>query len=487
MNRPGMVALLHHLQTHPQHDYVVIFDDLKRFARDTIFHFMLRHRLAEFGATVECLNFKFEDTPEGEFVETVFAAQGQLERKQNRRQTIQKMSARVENGYWVFQPPVGYRMATRVAGHGKLLVPDEPLASVIRDGLKGFASGRFETQAEVKRHFETFAGFPRNKYGTVSNQRVADILRHPVYAGMVQAQTWNISLRKGHHEPLIDYETFMAIQRRLSEGAKVPARRDLNEDFPLRGFVLCDDCNKPLTANWSKSKTGDRHAYYLCYNKNCVSSRKSIRRDKLEGDFETILHSLLPRQKHGLAIGTIFKTMWEYQLHRSAEAVAAIKSEITGLERQIETLVDRIVECSSATAAAAYEKRLAAMESRKVELGDKARKTGQPSRPYEELFQLAVNFLSNPWKLWDSERLADKRMVLKLTFSERLAYHREKGFSNPKTSLPFKVLQEICMHGKEMAHPRGFEPLASAFGGQRSIQLSYGCGRSRSERTVARL
>src|SRR6056297_3873315 len=140
INRPGMVALLSYLDAQPDKEYVVIFDDLKRFARDTEFHIKLRREFLTRGAKIECLNFKLDDTPEGRFVETIFAAQGELERQQNRRQTIQKMKARVEKGYWVFQPPIGYRFG-KTAEHGKLLVPHEPHASIIREALEGYAVG----------------------------------------------------------------------------------------------------------------------------------------------------------------------------------------------------------------------------------------------------------------------------------------------------------------------------------------------------------
>lgn len=42
MKRPGMVTMLNFLDAESHDGYVVIFDDLKRFARDTIFHLKLR-------------------------------------------------------------------------------------------------------------------------------------------------------------------------------------------------------------------------------------------------------------------------------------------------------------------------------------------------------------------------------------------------------------------------------------------------------------
>jgi len=56
----------------------------------------------------------------------------------------------------------------------------------------------------------------------------------------------------------------------------------ISADLPLRGFVLCNDWQKPLTACWSTSKTNKNHPYYRCQTKGSVSYLKSIRRDVLE-------------------------------------------------------------------------------------------------------------------------------------------------------------------------------------------------------------
>ena len=60
LKRPGMCAMLAFLDARATaRDYVVIFDDLKRFARDVEFHIKLRREFANRGAKIECLNFSF--------------------------------------------------------------------------------------------------------------------------------------------------------------------------------------------------------------------------------------------------------------------------------------------------------------------------------------------------------------------------------------------------------------------------------------------
>ncbi len=295
MNRPGMVALLSYLDAQKGKNYKIIFDDFKRFARDTEFHIALRRAFKSRGAEVECLNFKFEDTPEGKFTETIFAAQGELEREQNRRQTQQKMRERVRKGYWVFAAPVGYKYET-VPPHGKLLVRKEPQASIVQEALEGFASGRFASQAEVQRYLEDQPDFSKGSIGYVHPQRAADLLARPIYAGHIVYPPWGITLRQGHHAPIISAETYQKIQERRQGGTKHPARADLNRDFVLRGAVSCADCDVPYRSAWSKGARKS-YAYYVCQTKDCESYAKSIPRAKLEGAFEAFLQRLTPSTK----------------------------------------------------------------------------------------------------------------------------------------------------------------------------------------------
>lgn len=235
IKRPGMVALLSFLDAQPDKNYVVIFDDLKRFARDTEFHIKLRREFLTRGAKIECLNFKLDDTPEGKFVETIFAAQGELEREQNRRQVVQKIKARVEKGYYVFCPPVGYRY-TKDRVHGKLLTCDEPVASIVAEAPEGYAAGPFTSLSEVMRFFESKPDFPKSSSdGSVRITKAKEILERPTYAGYVEAPSWGVGLRKGHHEPLISFATHERILAQLKGTAQAPARKDINEDFPMRG------------------------------------------------------------------------------------------------------------------------------------------------------------------------------------------------------------------------------------------------------------
>tara|TARA_R110000787_G_scaffold28730_1_gene78162 strand:+ start:4117 stop:5769 length:1653 start_codon:yes stop_codon:yes gene_type:complete len=457
MKRPGMVALLSYLDAQPDKNYVVIFDDLKRFARETEMHIKLRQAFKARGALVECLNFKFEDTPEGKFIETIIAAQGELEREQNRRQVMQKMKARVENGFWVFRAPVGYKYVSAKGGGGKVLVPDEPLASIVREALEGFANGRFASQAEVQRFIERCPHFPKDfPDGRLRPMTVSRLLKKVVYAGYVEAPKWGVSVRKGEHEGLISFETFKRVQEALAGRARPAARKDFNEDFPLRGFVHCDDCGKPMTACWSKG-CRKHYPYYLCDTRGCPSKRKSIPRAKVEDGFADILKGLQPTKQLFTLARVMFEDAWNARLQSVTASQGEIKRQLKTVEKQIESLLDRIVDATSPSVISAYETRLTKLEREKFVLAEKENSALPPKGRLEEFIELSLKFLASPWNIYKNGDFATRQTVLRLAFVEPLQYSRNKGYRTPEISFPFKVLDGISGRKSEMVRSERLE------------------------------
>ncbi len=376
-------------------------------------------------------------------MESLLASVSQHQRQKNGEQTKNHMRGRALNGYWVFRAPIGYKYE-RVAGHGNMLVRDEPLASIIQEALEGFASGHFETQAKVKRFLESKPAFPKDfADGTIRFERIIRMMTRTHFAGYIEIPEWDVSLCKGHHEGLISLETHELIQKRIKDGARAPARKDISADFPLRGFVCCDDCNTPLTACWSTSKSGKKHPYYLCHAKGCPGYRKSIRRDVLEGEFDALMQSLTPSEGMFAMASKMFKDAWGQRARQMEADKRLIRTERNKLDKQIEGLLDRVVDADSSTLITAYEKRIEKMEREKLVLDEKLLNQGKPMHTFEQMFEHALQFLSNPWKLWKSGNLIAQRTVLRLAFAEKISFARNEGLRTPKTNLLFKVLEDF--------------------------------------------
>ena len=266
-------------------------------------------------------------------------------------------------------------------------------------------------------------------------QRVHNLLTRVLYTSRISFPKWDIYMQPGKHEALISFETFQKIQKRLQGNSHVPARKDLNKDFPLRNFVICDCCSNPLTAGWTKGRS-KYYGYYQCQKKGCDNFGKSIKKETIEGYFEKLLLNLTPSVPLFEMAKAIFRDIWNERLDKYMQSTFALKGEITKIDHKVETLLDRIVESKSTVIVSAYEKRIHTLEGERIVLEEKIAKCGSLAPDYEIASRTALAFLQNPYNLWTSEQLEHRRAVLKLVFSEKL--------QNDKTTKMTDIEASVC-------------------------------------------
>jgi len=112
-------------------------------------------------------------------VTTVLMASNTLQRDVNLEQVLNRQQARLQNGYWLFGKPVGYRYVKDIAG-GKIMVPDEPKASAVAEALEGF--GLWAVRGAGRR-----GALPQPKrgvFGALSRKPCKALLTNVLYTGI---------------------------------------------------------------------------------------------------------------------------------------------------------------------------------------------------------------------------------------------------------------------------------------------------------------
>lgn len=458
LDRLAMDELLAFLKERGQ-ETVVVIEDLKRFARDVSVHFSLKLALDACGGRLESPLFRFEDTPEGHFIETIVAAQAELERNQNRRQVRSRMLSRLEAGYWVFAPPPGYRYV-RDPIHKQVLVPDDR-AELVREALEGFAAGRFSGQADVVR-FLLRGGFfgPGNRV-TSRHQNVAGrMLRQALYAGMVGYAPWKVTPREGRHPALITWETHRRILARLDTSQRPYSRREkVRADFVLRGLVSCASCGHPLTGSWSRGER-QRYAYYHCHLRACAEYGKTIPRAKLEEAFCRVLMNLETPEVVMKMMEVLLTDHSRLRLVRQEAEQSVAAQALRILEEEINVLAERIAATERASVASALERRIEKLEGERIALSRRLAPVAegelmQAAQSAGTAFLAVSGVVKSPYESWESGDAVRRHLIGGLVFDALPTYDRKEGFGTVNLSLPYRVSRTLMDSESRLVDPTG--------------------------------
>ena len=201
---------------------------------------------------------------------------------------------------------------------------------------------------------------------------------------------------------------------------------------------------------WSHCRAQKVLSTGRCQTRSCENKGKSTPVAKIEEGFAKILKGMQPAKELFDLAKAMLRDAWNMRLALALNEKDALQTQLEDVNRQLENMLDRIVEANSTSVVSAYESRIEKLERDKLVLNDKIAKSVPPKGRLEDCIELSLKFLSSPWNIWKNGDFAMRQAVLRLAFAEPLRYSQNGVYETPKFSFPFKCLGEFSGSKSEM-------------------------------------
>jgi site-specific DNA recombinase len=332
------------------------------------------------------------------------------------------------------------------------IIHDPETAPLIKQAFELFATGRYQ-RAEVLRMI-TAAGLHTKRGKTLTAQSFYNMLRNPFYAGKFVVGRWKMDC-KGAFEPIVSKETFHLVEL-IFAGKRPQAgpRRRNHPDFPLRQFVSCGTCERPLTASWSTSR-GKPHAYYHHAKGSCKSRfRKSL----VETEFLKLIEQLQPKPEYLNLFGEIVLDVWKQRQGETLKLAAMLADRGDALRAQKQRIIDAFLHERSIDKAT-YQEQLD-LVNQKIALVDlEIYDTKLEELDLETALNFATSTLSNAAFFWTQCSADQKERFQRILFPDGLVFDGE-SYRTATTCLAFSYLRAFSEGNSSLASRTGVEPVS---------------------------
>jgi len=345
-----------------------------------------------------------------------------------------------------FLHPLGYLNAPKWSR--KSLIPDPERAPLVKQAFEDFATGRFTKQEVLARVTEL--GLRTRRGLVLSPQSFGQMLRNSIYIGMIESPEYGVSTR-GDFGPLVSEQTFYRTQAILDGRVQVAGPRERNHpDFPLRGFVRCETCGRPLTGSWSKGRS-DHYAYYHC-QRQCRAV--NVSKGKLEGLFVDELALLQPTPGYMRLVKDRVLYVWQQLTSEVKDRAAEVQRRVKAIHQKLDRLDEAFLYAQTIDLTS-YER-----QRDKLREGLTLAQIDHHAESIEELdvqgiLAFAERVLPRAADLWVQASLNQKQRLQQLFLPEGIAFDGNRFNRTAATAPFFKYLARGESAGEKLVSQEG--------------------------------
>ncbi len=309
--------------------YVIVYK-LDRFMRNRYESAIYKHKLNKCGVKLISVMENIGEGIESVLMEAILEAQAEYYSLELSQKIKRGMKETARKGkYCGRSVPIGYSVKDGylIENPEKSMIPKYIFQRYLEGATKKIIV------AELKERKYT-----KNSGKPIDYNMLYRMLRNETYTG-----TLNQSgiITENACPALITKEQFEKAQSILKTQENCGGKYKAKIPYLLSGKLFCGHCGTLMTVTSGVSQTGDIHRYYICRNKKkCIKT--SERKENLEAYVieQTMLHVFTEKRIHEISLAVEAA----YKKNYNQSELSSLTKLINRKQKQIQTLVDTIVE-----------------------------------------------------------------------------------------------------------------------------------------------